>query len=789
MAMFRGNAGKSLVLAAVWLSAACSSDGTTPPADGTGGDPGIGGKATGGDVSKPSGGSGGSGAAAGRPTTGGTGGTGGTGNAPTGGTEPGTPTGLSDEVPAELAESLQVAATTDGNALRERYGISLKSELAYDPMSATNLDLIQNSALALRPADLEKLAENGFVISRTQEFPTFTYGYKTIYSEDLPLYVSADSILFALHRSFDELLKRIEESYLRLELDNLLASMRGRLASSDIDASLRADVDLYLTLAQSLLRAELLDPGAGADATELRTLYDLATKAEGHREVTWFGSSRDEDFSQFKPRGHYTHSVELAQYFRAMMLLGRVDLRLIETQGDGSQVFHRKQFDAAVALNDLLGDARSSWTNVDSVIGSIVGERDSMSPNELEGMLEKLAATDFASTRSLSDDTIVEELARGGWGAQRIASRIIIKESPGPTLPLDRSFALFGQRYTVDSHVFVNTTFDRVDNRMMPDPLDVAFAALGNDSALDHLATELDANASYAAGLAKTRTLVDAHEPAYWEGSVYTDWLSALRVLSPTAESLAEQPSLFSTRAQQDRILNTQLASWAELRHDTILYAKQSYTAGNTCEFPDAYVDPYPEFYARLGRVAQRVNQVVDMIPSDDTNTEFVRSALRTWAADFTTVMGYLERMAENQTTGTPHDDELMEFINQAVNWDEQFVCGDVVMTNLSGWYLKLIYGSPFEEDPTIADVHTQPTDEGGADVGRILHVGTGRARLMVTTIETCMGPRAYAGLASSYSQVVEEDWKRLNDPEWKARINAGDFTDAPWLEHVLGEE
>ncbi|MGL1562999.1 DUF3160 domain-containing protein, partial [Vibrio parahaemolyticus] len=47
-------------------------------------------------------------------------------------------------------------------------------------------------------------------------------------------------------------------------------------------------------------------------------------------------------------------------------------------------------------------------------------------------------------------------------------------------------------------------------------------------------------------------------------------------------------------------------ASWAQLRHDTILYAKQSYTmtkersAVNRPRPVQGYVEPVPEFYARL---------------------------------------------------------------------------------------------------------------------------------------------------------------------------------------------
>jgi hypothetical protein len=469
-----------------------------------------------------------------------------------------------------------------------------------------------------------------------------------------------------------------------------------------------------------------------------------------------------------------------------MMLLGRVDLRLIETQANGSQKFYRNQFDAAVALNELIEPDRERWGSIDGVIGRFVGERDSMSPADIGGLLSKLGATDFESTKRLDDTEIVAEIARGGWGAQRIASRIIVNATlDDRTLPLDRSFTVFGQRYTVDSHVFVNTTYDRVARRLMPKPLDVAFAALGNDAAVELLAPDLE-NASYAAGLERTRVLVDAHEDAYWDGSLYTTWLSALRALSVTSESSSRLPASFRTRAAQNRVLNTQLASWAELRHDTILYVKQSYTAGPTCEFPDAYVDPYPELYARLGRFAERVREVVELMPLDTTVA--ARDELEAWVTNFQTAMGYLERMAQNQRSGTPHDAELMAFVNQAVSWEEQPVCGSLFRTNLSGWYLRLFL-SPFdnfEEDPTIADVHTQPFDEGGADVGRILHVGTGRPRLMVTTVETCSGPRAYVGLASSYAEFVEPDWKRLTDPEWVERMDTQPFPDPPWMQDVL---
>ena len=89
------------------------------------------------------------------------------------------------------------------------------------------------------------------VISAREEFPSFAYGYKTIYSQDLPVYVSADSILEAVHRSFDQLLALSESAVLIAELSTLLDGMRANLKAGSFEPTLAADLDVYLTLAAS----------------------------------------------------------------------------------------------------------------------------------------------------------------------------------------------------------------------------------------------------------------------------------------------------------------------------------------------------------------------------------------------------------------------------------------------------------------------------------------------------------------------------------------------------------
>jgi hypothetical protein len=249
------------------------------------------------------------------------------------------------------------------------------------------------------------------------------------------------------------------------------------------------------------------------------------------------------------------------------------------------------------------------------------------------------------------------------------------------------------------------------------------------------------------------RILIDSYPTDYWSSSLYTLWLDALRSLSPGSEvehpTDAGLPSVTGTAAWQRRVLNGQLGSWAELRHNTVLYVKQSYTSMPMCEYPDAYVEPNATFFARVVAFADRGKELVSELsalssaaPLVDIGPYFDRLA---------SLVGILQGMAEYERAGTPFTAEQMAFINRAVTWDT-----GCATTGVSGWYADLYYlGSGMDHDglassqyrPPIVDVHTQPADEAGNLVGRVLHVGTGQPRLMVVTVDTCTGPRAYAGL------------------------------------------
>ena len=243
------------------------------------------------------------------------------------------PSGTLAAFRAELAAD----RPADAAGFQSRWPVTYQTTLPYDPLKAVGLDTIAASALGISDAERTLIARNGFAISARQTFPTFLHGYKGVYADHLPVYVSLDSVLHAIHRSYDSALMRIEQVSLNPMLTTLLASIHAKLGAgtgADFPAQVRADVDVYLAVARRLLGTTTAVPVAGGDATAVTNLVDKAKAASGIAPVSLFGETRYVDFTQFTPRGHYVSS-GLENYFRAQMWLGRTNLAV-------PQVRHRR---------------------------------------------------------------------------------------------------------------------------------------------------------------------------------------------------------------------------------------------------------------------------------------------------------------------------------------------------------------------------------------------------------------------------------------------------------------
>jgi hypothetical protein len=667
---------------------------------------------------------------------------------------------------------------------------------------AATLGLLQSSPLKLPEDGLAHLRRDGFVIDGRHRFPSFTDGWIAVFKADLPLYVSADSLLHVVHRSYDAILAALERDALVPALETMLTGMRAHLAGAEgatLTPTMRVDADVFTGVALALLEGKPTSPVAGADESNLKTLVDLAYAASGLENVALFGGRRRVDFSQFKPRGHYLggefavaqggNEAPLTRYFRAIAWLGRIEIGIADAHrnADGTVDLElaRRQLELTAALRAIMGEPeRTAWRTLDAAMGTFVGEPDAMSPPDVDRLYADLHVQTPTQLAALPDPALLAAVKAGHYGEQRIQGGLVDEGLHGPT-PLPRAFSFIGQRYILDSHVFSNLVHDRVPGRLMPNPLDVAYAVFDDADAQPLLANDL-ANPQYRTQLEAEHDRV-ARDAKGWDANLYDLWLGAIRALSPSVQP--RLPAAIRPEAWGRRILGTQLASWAELRHDTLLYAKQSYTVSIGCSYPDAFVDPYPLFFSRLAAFASKGGALVAALDFGPASRE--KAGINTFFGRLYDATLRLGQMAERELRGKPLTADDLAFLNHAVAEEEVpggISCGGPPPRSIHGWYVDLFYGTdPLASLPTIADVHTQPTDAGGNLVGRVLHVGTGQPRIIVVDVGDGRGEvRPYVGVVSSYAEEIRGDFQRYNDEEWRRKVWTQPPEDVPWLRDVV---
>ncbi len=267
------------------------------------------------------------------------------------------------------------------------------------------------------------------------------------------------------------------------------------------------------------------------------------------------------------------------------------------------------------------------------------------------------------------------------YSGQKILSQILIHDpfSPDKIEPAS-AFMPFGQRFVIDSYITGNVVYDKTKSkRMLPSTLDILFA-LGNDASAQLLKDELDTY-SYSPQLTGLRYLIDSYEPNFWDHSIYNLWLNSIRSLNPPADR-STLPSFMQTAAWWQQKMNSQLASWTELRHDNLLYAKQSYTGGATCSYPYSYVEPIPEFFYSMSSVAKKTLEKLESISSVGN---LVGADYFTRFAEVTDTLG---NIAQKELDNSPLSQGEKDFLNRMLYQTPPQGCGG---PEHDGWYPNYI--------------------------------------------------------------------------------------------------
>lgn len=149
------------------------------------------------------------------------------------------------------------------------------------------------------------------------------------------------------------------------------------------------------------------------------------------------------------------------------------------------------------------------------------------------------------------------------------------------------------------------------------------------------------------------------------------------------------------------RIANTQLASWAQLRHDSILYVKQSYTRQSECLYPTGYVDPYPAFWGRMELMLTKSAPLLEQLENPKLGRGQA-NFLRKFAGHVSTLKSISEKqLAQKELSG-----QETEFLKKVVSALRKMMGRVAVRATMAG---ILISSSPDEMMP-MSPILSSPT-------------------------------------------------------------------------------
>ena len=174
--------------------------------------------------------------------------------------------------------------------------------------------------------DSTLLLKNHFTV-RHSKYQQFYDVYNESTWDGFPLFITTDAILHIYHVLFDRMMTDLEMAKfypaLQTITEMLLADSQllyGETQNDWVREAVRRNV-AFLGVARRLLNGH-----AASVPAEVTALVDselvLIEEAAGYRYSPVLGNFSALDYSQFIPRGHYTRSDSLKQYFKAMMWYG-----------------------------------------------------------------------------------------------------------------------------------------------------------------------------------------------------------------------------------------------------------------------------------------------------------------------------------------------------------------------------------------------------------------------------------------------------------------------------------
>jgi hypothetical protein len=594
------------------------------------------------------------------------------------------------------------------------------------------------------------------------------------------VFLTSDLYLHSFHLIFDRMLQNIEYEKLYPEIVSLTTRLTAE-AARELKAYRGKQEKVRKALTYNLfyfsVAAKLLDPNCSVQQ-EVRP--DVGSVVKQILDAT--GSMPqlkadikpgEEDFSMYRVRGHYeprpikdeySNDVtpddpeRLSRYFRAMMWYGRRPFLFGDDINTLSAIF-------IVKTLEQTGEIKR-WERIDEVLRKLIGNTDDWSPRDYQKViLQTYGKVSPAPDSFFNDEAALKkfkDIASKSLVGPRIIDRPTGNISQASRVEANKGFRFLGMRFTWDAHLFNQLTYPNVPERNLPTALD-AMAIFGSSAAEEIMKLSLEKqnwkNAYYNQQQKLKKTAsgeIDKKE------TTYDSWLHTFSALFLPVES---KQFFARTDEWQYKNLNAALGSWTELKHDTILYSKQSGAEcgeGTEFEIPPynppsikGYVEPNPLFFKRL-------SELVGSLGSDLARTGFLTDEYKDKFQKFDFMTKQAFAIAKKEIERAPITEQDYAWIHLA---SHEFNRGLLLPRHIGD-----IIDPDILKMALVADVATDYFS------GNVLEVSVGAPQKITVAVKDLFGgTRLTTGYVYSWYEFT--DTKRWTDSEWKQIVYDNDQT------------
>ena len=625
------------------------------------------------------------------------------------------------------------------------------------------------------------LGKNGFAIVPAEHNQLFHVYEKNDYA-DFPSFITTDLYLQLFHLYFDCVLRDVEEKH----LDSLMivfssqmeAEMKTLTSSQDAEIKAAAEFGQAWFAVASWLFSHDKAPASAAKLSVpeayKKMVMEEITKAfdaeNGYSDMLeYFPPEEMFGYSLFRPRGHYTRSKVCSRYFRGMMWL--------QTAHFGTNKPSKMKQIALIAnVFNQQPKLRAIYNKVSEPITYLMGTPDNVTIIQVANQIKEmgLPIEQLLSSRkdmaNLTKD--IEEIAKRQM-------RIELKKTRGSKYVVD----IMPQRYQPDAEALITTTDQDSPVSLRPCPKGLDWmAVMGLPGAERILIDELKETQRWTGFPKALTTARKKAATTPWDACVANQWMYTLQSLGDTAQSL---PYFMQSPQWQKKNLNTALASWAELKHDAILYAKQPMLAecgdgGPEPPVVKGYVEPNVKFWEKAIALVTRMDKVLTTYNLQTEKAKAVYERIKEMAE-------FCRDISIKELNGGKITDEeynQIEIIGSTVeNISLELVSEDNQM--LQGWSDVV---STDKKVAVVADVFTAGGENVAIDDMCVLYEGVGPAYEIYVVVEIDGSLYLTRGSVFSYREFTRlMSDPRMTDEEWQEELKKSPTGGTPsWMKEII---